>query len=279
MRLGIWLQMWRADGTAMTAQDVGRRAAQIENAGFDSICIGDSIGRSQTTPRPDILMWLTAAAAQTQRVELITGILEVPLRYPVELAQRLMTAYALSGGRFVAGLGAGSSKVDFDAVGVDWERRFGVFGQALPEIKRLLDGETVGTANLRPWPNVVGRPPIMIGSWHSGRWVEKAAREYDGWQGSARTSYNALREGIQRFRDAGGKRAMVCTIMLNLKGPREPLGDDERVRLFCGPEEAAERLRRLQDLGFDDVCLTPTHHAENVITEEDLSLIRSLVPR
>jgi alkanesulfonate monooxygenase SsuD/methylene tetrahydromethanopterin reductase-like flavin-dependent oxidoreductase (luciferase family) len=279
MRLGIWLPMWKADGTAMTTRDVARRARAIEDAGFDSICIGESIGRSQTTPRPDILMWLTAAAAATERVELVTGILEVPLRYPVEFAQRLMTGYALSGGRLVAGVGAGSTKADFDAVGVDWDQRFRLFSEALPVIKRLLDGETVGTANLRPWPDVVGRPPIMIGSWHSGIWVRKAAREYDGWQGSALTSYNALKEGITRFRDAGGKRAMVCTIMINLSGPREPLGDDERVRLFCGPEEAAERLHRLAELGYDDVCVTPTNHAEDVISIEELQVIRSLVPR
>ncbi len=279
MRLGIWLPMWRPDGTALTAQDVGRRAKAIEDAGFDSICIGESIGRSRTTPRPDILMWLTAAAAHTHRVELITAILEVPLRYPVEFAQRLITGYGLSGGRFVAGVGAGSTKADFDAVGVDWEQRFKLFGEALPIIKRLLDGETVGAANLRPWPDVVGRPPIMIGSWHSGLWVKWAARDYDGWQGSALTSYNALKEGIQRFRDAGGKRAMVCTIAMNLKGPREPLGDDERVRLFCGPEEAAERLHRFEELGYNDVCVTPTDHAEDVISLEDLHVIRSLVPR
>jgi hypothetical protein len=54
-------------------------AKAIEEAGFDSICIGESIGRSQTTPRPDILLWLTAAAVQTQRLEWITAILEVPL--------------------------------------------------------------------------------------------------------------------------------------------------------------------------------------------------------
>jgi hypothetical protein len=72
---------------------------------------------------------------------------------------------------------------------------------------------------------------------------------------------------------------MVCTIMLNLKGQREPLGDDERVRLFCGPEEAAERLQRFAELGYDDVCVTPTDHAEDVISIEELQLIRSLVPR
>jgi alkanesulfonate monooxygenase SsuD/methylene tetrahydromethanopterin reductase-like flavin-dependent oxidoreductase (luciferase family) len=279
MRLGIWLPMWKPDGTALRAQDIARRAKAIEDAGFDTITIGESIGRSQTTPRPDIQMWLTAAAASTQRVELITAILESPFRYPVEFAQRLMTSYGLSGGRFVAGLGAGSTRADYDAVGLDFEQRFKLFNEGLPIIKRLLDGETVGAANIHPWPNVVGRPPIMIGSWHSGFWVKKAAREYDGWQGSALTSYNALKEGIERFRDAGGKRAMVCTIAINLKAPREPLGDDERVRLFCGPEEAAERLNRFAELGYDDVCVTPSNHAEDSITLDELPLIRSLVPR
>jgi len=194
----------------------------------------------------------------------------------------------------VAGLGAGSTRADFDAVGVDYEQRFKLFNEGLPIIKRLLDGETVGTANIHPWPNVEGRPPILIGSWHSGMWVKKAAREYDAeslaagemarlWsaierQGSGLTSYSALKEGIQRFRDAGGKRAMVCTIGINLKGRREPLGDDERFRLFCGRDEAVDRLNRLAELGYDDVCVTSADHTEADITDEDLHIIRTLVP-
>ncbi len=71
-----------------------------------------------TWPVPDTLVWLTAAAASTERIELGTTILQVPLRHPVELAQRLLSMQALCAGRFSAGLGSGSTRADFDAVGV-----------------------------------------------------------------------------------------------------------------------------------------------------------------
>ncbi|HUZ76812.1 MAG TPA: LLM class flavin-dependent oxidoreductase [Chloroflexota bacterium] len=278
MKLGISLPFYRPDRTAPTSQDIQRRAHAVEQAGFDGIFIGESIGRA-TVARPDVLHWLVAAAAATERVELGTAILEMPLRYPVEFAQRLMTTYALTGGRFVAGVGAGSTRADFDAVGVPYDERFRLFNEGLPVVKRLLNGETVGTANLHPWPNVRGRPPLLIGSWESGAWVKRAAREYDGWMGSGLTSFNAMRQGITRFRDAGGSRAMVMTVGVNLKAPREPQPDDQRpYRLYCPPDEAADRLARIASLGYDWVCLTSIDHTEADITDEDLAAIRSLVP-
>jgi alkanesulfonate monooxygenase SsuD/methylene tetrahydromethanopterin reductase-like flavin-dependent oxidoreductase (luciferase family) len=66
----------------------------------------------------------------------------------------------------------------------------------------------LGTARLPPWPNTLGGPPMLIGSWHSGPGVKRAARDYDGWIASGLTSFNIIAEGIQRFGDAGGKRAI-----------------------------------------------------------------------
>jgi hypothetical protein len=53
---------------------------------------------------PDVLAWLTAAGASTERIELGTAILQVPLRHPVELAQRLMSVHA-SARFYFGGLG------------------------------------------------------------------------------------------------------------------------------------------------------------------------------
>ena len=88
-----------------------QRAQLIERLGFDGIWLGDSVGRVGW-PVPDPLAWLTAAAAATERIELGTAVIQVPLRRPVELAQRLMSLHALSGGRFAAGLGTGISCAD-----------------------------------------------------------------------------------------------------------------------------------------------------------------------
>jgi alkanesulfonate monooxygenase SsuD/methylene tetrahydromethanopterin reductase-like flavin-dependent oxidoreductase (luciferase family) len=251
------------------------RSKLIEDIGFDGIWFGETIGRTEAA-RPDPLIWLSYAAAATQRIELGTAILQVPLRYPVEFAQRLMTIHALSGGRFRAGLGAGSTKADFDAVGVDYDSRFKAFDAGLKTIKTLLNGERVGDADLHPWPNAIGGPPIYLGAWESGLWVRRAAREYDGWQASGRTTFRALRDGIKRFRDAGGKRALVATVSIDLSKPEAKLNEDELFNLQCGPKSAAERIGLLAELGYDDVLLTRMGHTEANITEADLRAYKAL---
>jgi alkanesulfonate monooxygenase SsuD/methylene tetrahydromethanopterin reductase-like flavin-dependent oxidoreductase (luciferase family) len=212
-------------------------------------------------------------------VELGTAILQVPLRGPVELAQRLLSLHALSGGRFAAGLGAGSTRVDFEAVGAEYEQRFRTLAEATAIMRRLFRGEQVGAANLQPWPNAVGGPPVLIGSWHSGQWVRRAAHEFDGWIASGLTSFNAIAEGIQRYRDAGGQRAVLGTVSVDLSAPSATLRDDEPFHLRCGLDEAGARLQRIVELGYDDTLLTALNHTEVDITEAHLVALRALVKR
>jgi alkanesulfonate monooxygenase SsuD/methylene tetrahydromethanopterin reductase-like flavin-dependent oxidoreductase (luciferase family) len=269
------LPFQQPDGSASTIADVMSRARLIERLGFDGIWFGDSIGRS-STPRPDSLLWLAIAAAGTEHIEIGTAVLQVPLRHPVELAKRLFTIHGLAGGRFTAGLGAGSTKGDFEAVDVDYSQRFRLLSQALPTIRGLCRGEDVNGVNLAPWPDTRGGPPILIGAWESGSWVTRAAREYDGWQASGRTTFRAMQEGIRRFRDAGGKRAMVVTVDIDLHAPHTPFDPDEQFTLHCDPREAADRLQRLADLGFDDVGLVRYDHTAADLSESDLAAIRAL---
>jgi alkanesulfonate monooxygenase SsuD/methylene tetrahydromethanopterin reductase-like flavin-dependent oxidoreductase (luciferase family) len=277
VRLGISLPTRQADGSAPTILQLQRRAQLLERLGFDGIWMGESIGRVEW-PVPDVLGWLTAAATATQRIEVGTAILQVPLRHPAELAQRLMTLHALSGGRFSAGLGSGSTQADFDAVGVPYADRFRILAEALPTMRALMRGERVGGAHVAPWSDTNGGPPILIGSWHSGVWVKRAAQEYDGWIASGYfTGFRQLGEGIRRFRDAGGKRALVGTIVVDLKAESRPLDEDGRFDLVCGPEEAADRLRRLADLGYDDALLTRANHTEADLPVDVLRQIRALI--
>ncbi len=115
--------------------------------------------------------------------------------------------------------------------------------------------------------------------------VKRAARGYAGWVASAgRTNVKTLEEGIKRFRDAGGKRAAVCSVFFDLSAPNKPLLEDEPYNLRCGPAAAAERLQRLADPGFDDVVLAkqakpPLQYYEPDITPEELLTLRSLMPK
>jgi hypothetical protein len=107
--------------------------------------------------------------------------------------------------------------------------------------------------------------------------VRRAAQDFDGWIASGLTSFNAIAEGLQRYRDAGGKRAVVGTVSVDLRVPSTKFKDDEPFHLRCGVQEAGERLQRLVDLGYDDTLLTALNHTEDDITHEDLVALRGLV--
>ena len=77
---------------------------------------------------------------------------------------------------------------------------------------------------------------------------------------------------FRRYRDAGGRRAIVTNVPVDLATATTPLGDAEPFHLRCAPAVAAERLQRLAALGFDEaVLMRPTQ------TERDLAAMRMLV--
>ena len=268
-----------ADRDAPTLGFVARRAKMIEDAGFDSIWIGDTISRGLVWPDP--LQYLLAAAAGTKHIEVGTAVIQVPLRQPVDLAQRFLTMHALTGGRFSAGVGAGSTKADYDACGLNFDHRFKMLREHLTLIRALMRGQQVGEANLHPWPATVGGPPMYMGTWASGPWLKRAAQEYDGWLASGTwTTYKTFAEGLQKYKDLGGKRAIIATVYIDLKAEDSELTEDTPFNLRCGPRTAAERLQRLAEIGYDD-CLLVKHgsHTEADLAEEDLLEIRSLLPK
>ena len=272
MRLGLALANATPDGRPLTGAALIAFARAVERAGFDSLWCFDSIGRGFMIPDP--LIAVSVAATATERLTLGTGILQVPLRRPVELAHRILAAHLICGDRLLLGVGAGSTKADFDAVGVDFDTRMRDLEEALVVMRRLWRGEKVGEAQLNPWPATLGGPKLLIGSWAGSRWIPRAAKEFDGWVGSgARSSVAALREGIKRFREAGGRRAIATNIPADLEAPTAPMPDDGQFHLRCDEKTAAERLRMLADLGFDDAVLVTRRYGD-----ADLARLRALSP-
>jgi alkanesulfonate monooxygenase SsuD/methylene tetrahydromethanopterin reductase-like flavin-dependent oxidoreductase (luciferase family) len=272
MQLGVTLPRTVLGGPGSTGSTLVTTARLVERLGFDSFWCFDAIGRGFILPDP--LIGVSVAAAATERLTVGTCVLQVPLRRPVELAHRILTVHHLSGGRFLLGVGAGSTKTDFDAVGVDFATRMQAMDEALAAMRRLWRGEQVGAASLTPWPAANGGPPVLIGSWSGKQWIPRAAREFDGWIASAaKTSYATLADGIRRYRDAGGTRAIVTNIAVDLERPGDAVADDAPFHLRCDPNTAATRLKRLADLGFDDVILVPRGH-----DEASLAPLRALVP-
>src|SRR5438128_3040375 len=227
-RFGIALPAGGRHALAPTPATLADGARAIEAAAFESAWAFDSIGRGFLLADP--LTALAVAASVTRGLELGTGVLQVPLRNPVGLAQRVLTTHLVAGGRLLLGVGAGSTATDFAALGLDFAARFRRLDESLGVMRRLWKGERVNGASLEPvWPAALGGPPVLIGSWAGSRWIERAAREFDGWVGSgARSSWRLLREGIVRFRDLGGRRAVVTNVVVHLAGDRpSPDGPDD----------------------------------------------------
>src|SRR5437773_183271 len=120
----------------------------------------------------------------------------------------------------------------------------------------------------------LGGPKLLIGSWAGSRWIPRAAKDFDGWIGSgARSSVAALRDGIKRFREAGGQRAIATNIPVDLEAPTAPMPEEGQFHLRCDPTTAAQRLRMLADLGFDDAVLVTRRYGD-----ADLAALRALWP-
>ena len=231
-------------------------ARRIEASGFPGIWVGDSLGRGRPTLDP--LIELSVMAAVTDRVELGISVLQLPLRHPIELAHRVQSVQALSANRLRLGVGSGSTRADFELLGADYDHRFGAMKRSLETMRRAWRGEATNAGGtLSVWPGCEGGPPILMGAWRSPRWITFAAEECQGWTPSGRySSWDDLEHGMRIYREAGGTNAVLANVAIDLAG-RPDSADLASVEtsLVCPPDEARRRLKRMEQLGFDEVLL------------------------
>jgi alkanesulfonate monooxygenase SsuD/methylene tetrahydromethanopterin reductase-like flavin-dependent oxidoreductase (luciferase family) len=231
-------------------------ARRIEAAGFPGIWVGDSLGRGRPTLDP--LVALATLCSVTDRVELGIAVLQVPLRHPVELAHRVQSVQMLSGNRLRLGVGSGSTRADFELLGADYDRRFRTLMSSLDTMRAAWAGRTVNGGALSPWPGCEGGPPILLGAWRNPRWITYAAKECQGWTPSGRFSrWEDLEAGMRVYRDAGGDNAVLANVAIDLAERPESAGLAQvaNVSLICPPDEARRRLKRVEQLGFDEILL------------------------
>jgi len=145
-------------------------------------------GRQPTGPDGHWLEPLTALsviAGATERVRLATGILLAALRRPVVLAKTAATLDVLSGGRLDLGVGVGWQREEYEAAGLDFERR----GRALDHTLEVCHALWTQPAaryespelafehiHLMPKPAQPGGVPIWISGTVNARVVERLRR-------------------------------------------------------------------------------------------------------
>lgn len=249
MRLGITVP-FRPDQIVDTAR-------RIDAAGFDSVWLPDAHNRGFLLP--DGFTGLALAAAVAPRLEVGTAVTQVPLRPPLELAQRVATLTVATGGRFCFGVGAGSTEADYAGMGLTFAERFQRFEAQMGVVDRLLRGEGSDGLSFGAWGDLTLRPQTVVGGRPGGRWFRRAAAAggpFDGWMGSMRTATpDELCAGLELWRrSAGDRRALVSTIL----NGRADLGDV---------------LAQLSEAGFDDAIIFADRH-----DDAELARLRALLP-
>jgi alkanesulfonate monooxygenase SsuD/methylene tetrahydromethanopterin reductase-like flavin-dependent oxidoreductase (luciferase family) len=198
VKLGVLLPtrgLLLADAPPSNANLVLDLAQKSEDAGLDSVWVGDSL---TAKPRLEPLSILAAVAARTSRVRLGTAVLLMGLRHPLLLAQTLGTVDLISQGRLIVAAGTGGAfneeqKREWQSVGVKASQRARRLEEMVRIIKSLNRGETVSfrgrhfeldSVVMRPRSVQAGGVPILLAC--HGRFktreaqIQRAARWADG---------------------------------------------------------------------------------------------------
>jgi len=203
VHVGVKLPNW---GPLAHPTALRRVAEAAEARGFGSVWVSDHVVMpadpladypysssarppfSASTPFLDPFTSLSFVAACTERVQLGTGVLVLPLRQPIVVAKQAASLDVLASGRTLLGVGAGWLEDEFALLGQVWRDRGRNTDQAIeilrgcwrPDTAELPDGTRVGIA---PAPTQGEALPILIGG-HSPAAMRRAARVGDGWYAS-----------------------------------------------------------------------------------------------
>jgi probable F420-dependent oxidoreductase len=270
-------------GIAMFVTDYGimpgALARAVEERGFESLWFPEHthIPTSRKSPWPggpnlpdvyketlDPFMALTAAAVETKRIKLATGICLVVERDPIHTAKNVATIDYLSGGRFVFGIGAGWNAEEMGNHGTVFKTRFALMRERIEAMKAIWSndvaeyhGEHVNFEPLWAWPKPVQKPhpPILVGG-EFPHGAKRAIAYGNGWMPIGGRGLDAL-EILPRFRQ------------LAAEAGRNP---DELPMSVFAPRHDADQLKRYRDAGVDRaILMLPTADRDATLKNLDAS--------
>ena len=186
---------------------------RAEAAGFDDLWLDDHLLSDEGDWRdPKLEGWssLAAVATVTSRARIGLLVAANTFRNPGLTAKLATTLDHVSGGRAILGIGGGWFEREHDAFGIDFGAGFGErldrLGEAVPLIRRLLDGERVThdgrfyrmhDAVCEPRP-IQARLPILIGGSGPRKTLPLVARHADIWNAYGSPDTLAAADAILR---------------------------------------------------------------------------------
>lgn len=260
----------------------------------------------------ELMTSLSYLAAVTRRIKLGAGVIMLPLRDTVILAKQAATLDQFSNGRFLLGVGLGTSREEFLAVhpGATGVHRANMMEEQMEALRLLLNGEDgpvsfkgqyVEFDNLNLNPKPMQRPlPIYITAKN-----EEALRRAARWGHGVMVASSYLDEGIGRLkgmlqeqgRDLSEIDVVVEYRLCLAKTRKEAVGKFFASRVsgirkvadmdryveenWIGtPSEVADRIAKVKAKGFDHlVALHVVGDSVEEMKEQMRILAEDIVPQ
>jgi probable F420-dependent oxidoreductase len=281
-------------GFPATPEGIIASARKAEELGFDALFVNDHI-IVDSTPQVlsswgntyDPLVVLSYLAACTTRIRLGTSVLIMPYRNPIATAKMFASLDQMSGGRVIAGVGAGWNAAEFAALGVPFQER----GARTTEYLRLwqacwapgtvsFHGKFFNFDDMHVMPKPLQRPhpPLWIGG-SSRAALRRAARFAQVWQPTPMSVEQLLEcQGQLRQACADVGRQDVPTTRMSFRVNFSAItgsstADGKRPQGQGTPAQIAadmQRFRREADLQAFQINFNGCHSLEQLLASMDL---------
>ncbi len=217
----------------------------------------------------DPIVALTAAAAVTMSIRLVTMVVIGPVRPAAVLAAQAASLDALCGGRLTLGVSLGARRDDYEAAGANWGGRGATLSAQLAEMRDIWDGTGIG-----PRPVRTGGPELLVGG-GSGASFLRAARYADGYVhggGPPRAFAAAADRARAAWAEAGrpGRPALWGQSYVALSDRQAgeaylradyaftgPFAERIAAGLITSPKALAEHIAGYAEAGCDELVLLP----------------------
>lgn len=294
LKFGLALENFTPAEKTPDVESIVAYARRGEELGFDSLWAWDHmfLGSGRPFPFLESLSMLALLSAHTERVELGTGILVLPLRRAAVLAKTAASIEIMSGGRLTLGMAVGWYEREFDACGVPFKQRGRIFEENLALMKEFWTGERVsGSATGVPFRNAVmlpkpsprPRPRLLIGG-YVDRVLKRVAEKGDGWltyfyePAPFKKAWQRIREHAEAAGREPDELDNVAQLPLCVDDSFEAA--DERARKYINdyfdlpewsestaessirgtPEQCAEQIAAQAAAGVQHICLCPVDY-------------------
>lgn len=257
-------------------------AQRAEELGYDSLWVLERLlwpisPKAPYLPSPDgslplqyqnvldPIETLTFVSAITKKIKLGTSVIILPIHHPVILAKRLATLDVLSNGRLILGVGLGWSPDEFEAAGVNFERRGERGDDFLKLLKKIWteddvefrgDFYRVAKSKIGPKPLQKPHPPIYIGGF-TKKAFERAIRYANGFHPAGIKRFDDLESIIKSIKDMANKARRnpdEMGILIREVPTILDKSDTGKRKPFIGTiDEIAEDIRRYSEIGVTDL--------------------------